>query len=256
MKNIFSILIVFTAILCAGCGSGGAGRTISGQTRLTITMIMPVRGRSIDDVTKLRVQVKKGEQTVVNDSFPWTTQSGSSTISQNYFVPSGDVSVQVDALRANDVVEYTGSTTVTIGAGIQAAVNVTLQSPATAVGVNVSIHDINGPPKIEFTSVPPLGSFDNVKGKVSNVLPSSGLKIIAFIYVVGRWWVKPYNDTPFTTIKSDGTFEFDYTTGGVDDQATEIRAYLVTKDYIYNGNLPLDPPTDQVLAMVSSKRAP
>lgn len=80
--------------------------------------------------------------------------------------------------------------------------------------------------RIDFTYVPAYGSYDNVQGKVCGVNPAD-YKVAAYIYVVGKWWTKPYWDRPLTPIKQDGTFSFDYTTGGADEQATKIIAFLV-----------------------------
>jgi glycosyl hydrolase family 17 len=81
----------------------------------------------------------------------------------------------------------------------------------------------------EFTHVPPYGSFENVEGKVCGVLNRSS-KIVLYIYVGGAWWVKPYSAWPKSSINPDGTWSIDYTTGGIDQQATIIRAYLVPND--------------------------
>jgi len=114
---------------------------------------------------------------------------------------------------------------------------------------------IAGPPAIEFSRVPQYGSFDNLQGRVRGV-NTADVKVICIIYVVGRWWVKPYYASPFTPVRPDGTFTTDVTTGGVDEQATEIRAYLVAKDYEYTGLLPPDPPSEKVLAMAKAIRSP
>jgi hypothetical protein len=89
--------------------------------------------------------------------------------------------------------------------------------------------------RIDFTYVPAYGSYDHVWGKVCGVNPAD-YKVAAYIYVAGKWWTKPYWDTPLTPINGDGTFRFDYTTGGIDEQATKIIAFLVP-----NG---LTPPRD------------
>jgi hypothetical protein len=114
-------------------------------------------------------------------------------------------------------------------------------------------------PAIEFTYVPLCGSFDNLKGKVMNVEPTDYF-IAVFIYVPEGWWTKPTLDNPLTTISNDGNWECDITTGGIDEQATEIVAYLIPKSYEPtlmkgNSNLPkeLD---DSSLAKVQITREP
>ncbi len=78
----------------------------------------------------------------------------------------------------------------------------------------------------EFTYVPPYGSYDNVHGQTCGIFHKDH-QVILYIKVNGGWWVKPYLNQPATSISADGTWSIDYTTGGVDQTATEIRAYLV-----------------------------
>lgn len=85
------------------------------------------------------------------------------------------------------------------------------------------------PPTIEFTYVPPYGSFENLQGKVTCVTPTD-YKVAVYIYVSG-WWTKPYFATPLTTIQSDGSWTTDITTGGSDQLATQIAAFLVSNGY-------------------------
>jgi len=85
-------------------------------------------------------------------------------------------------------------------------------------------------PCIEFTYVPPIGSFENLKGKVCNVIPKD-CKVAVYIKVTGRWWNKPSWETPSTTIKEDNTWSCDITTGGIDEEATLIKAFLILRNY-------------------------
>ena len=84
-------------------------------------------------------------------------------------------------------------------------------------------------PTIEFTYVPPLGSFEDLRGKVTSVTPSDH-KVAVYIYVLG-WWTKPTFADPLTTIQSDGNWTCDITTGGYDQNATKIKAYLIPNSY-------------------------
>jgi hypothetical protein len=83
---------------------------------------------------------------------------------------------------------------------------------------------------IEFTSVPPYGSYVNLKGIVRHVDPEK-VRIAMYIRVFGGWWTKPYWDAPATQIEPDGSFSVNITTGGQDDQASEIAAFLVPAEY-------------------------
>jgi len=88
----------------------------------------------------------------------------------------------------------------------------------------------SGPPSIRFTSVPPLGSFANLHGVVKGVTPQDH-KVAVFIEVNGGWWNKPYWTQRLTDISSNGSFTTDITTGGIDEQATTIAAFLVPNGY-------------------------
>ena len=112
-----------------------------------------------------------------------------------------------------------------------------------------------GMPAIWFTYVPPYGSHDDIEGQVSNVLPND-YKVAVYINV-GGWWTKPYWSRPKTDIDECGDFTADITTGGVDQTATEIRAYLIPADYdpplAYGGSLP-DGIEDNAVAIAIAER--
>jgi len=82
---------------------------------------------------------------------------------------------------------------------------------------------------IEFTYVPPYGSFDDILGQARCVEPAD-YKVAVYIYVSG-WWTKPYWASPLTPIQSDGSWTADITTGGTDQLATKIAAFLVPNGY-------------------------
>lgn len=86
-----------------------------------------------------------------------------------------------------------------------------------------------GTPTIELTYVPPRGSFDNLTGRALHVSPFA-YKVAVYIYVSG-WWTKPTFANPLTAIQADGSWTTDITTGGVDQQATRIAAFLVPAGY-------------------------
>ncbi|MFH1174917.1 MAG: hypothetical protein V1725_07315 [archaeon] len=85
-------------------------------------------------------------------------------------------------------------------------------------------------PQVLFTHVPPLNSYENLQGRIVNVLPQN-FKTTTYINVNGTWWVKPYANTPLTSIAANGTWTTDITTGGIDQTAGIINTYLVTPDY-------------------------
>ncbi len=87
----------------------------------------------------------------------------------------------------------------------------------------------------EFTYVPPYGSYNNVQGQTCGIFHKD-YQVMLYIKVNGGWWVKPYAGQPTTSINSHGTWSVDYTTGGVDKSATEIRAYLIPTNEVGSCN--------------------
>ncbi|MBM4104538.1 MAG: hypothetical protein FJ263_10945 [Planctomycetes bacterium] len=80
--------------------------------------------------------------------------------------------------------------------------------------------------QIQFTNVPPYGTYGNLTGQVSGVVYSN-YKVLVYIYVYG-WWNKPTWANPLTTINPDGSWTCNITTGGSSDTlATEIIAFLI-----------------------------
>jgi hypothetical protein len=90
---------------------------------------------------------------------------------------------------------------------------------------------LNGwcPPRIELTSIPPLGSYDDLYGRVACVQPAD-YRVAVYIYVSG-WWTKPTFANPLTPIAGDGSWSTDITTGGSDQLATRIAAFLLPGGY-------------------------
>lgn len=115
-----------------------------------------------------------------------------------------------------------------------------------------------GDPAIEFTYVPPFGGFENLKGQVWHIDPAD-YKVAVYIYVSG-WWTKPTFANPLTTIQIDGSWIADITTGGADETATRIAAFLVPNGYnppLMSGGGTLPSELDQnAVANVEVTRSP
>lgn len=88
----------------------------------------------------------------------------------------------------------------------------------------------SGEAEIQYTYVPPYGSFDNLKGRIWHAEPAEH-KVAVYIRVGSLWWTKPYYTAPSTNIECDGTWICDITTGGIDEQADTIAAFLVPAAY-------------------------
>jgi hypothetical protein len=85
-------------------------------------------------------------------------------------------------------------------------------------------------PTIQFDHVPRFGSTDLLSGHVTSVRPDDYVVLVA-IRVRGGWWTKPTWADPQTHLTSESTFTCNVFTGGVDEQATEIAAFVVPRGY-------------------------
>ena len=86
-------------------------------------------------------------------------------------------------------------------------------------------------PGIFILGVSPYGSSVGSVWGVVNGYSSSDYGVAVYILVRGGWWTKPYWSIPVTTIEDDGSWNCDIVTGGVDEEATEVRAYLIPLSY-------------------------
>ncbi len=114
-------------------------------------------------------------------------------------------------------------------------------------------------PALELTSVPAYGSFLNLKGIARGVDPGQ-VRVAVYIRVHGGWWTKPYWDVPTIELAANGAFSVSITTGGQDEQATEIATFLVPADAYPPGlkgdsELPAEL-FEKALAHVSVTRSP
>lgn len=91
-----------------------------------------------------------------------------------------------------------------------------------------------GAPLIELAYVPPYGSFDDLQGRVRHVEPAR-CAVAVYIFAPwpegGGWWSKPTHASPLAVVRADGSWTVDITTGGVDDKASRIAAFLLPKGY-------------------------
>ncbi|MCP4409900.1 MAG: tandem-95 repeat protein [Gammaproteobacteria bacterium] len=105
-----------------------------------------------------------------------------------------------------------------------------------------SNYEINAcTPAISLIDVPPYGSFNNLQGQADCINDPANYRVTVYIYVAG-WWTKPYLNAPLTVIQPDGTWTTDITTGGNDEEATKIAAFLLPVGYtppLMNGGAPL-----------------
>jgi uncharacterized protein (TIGR02145 family) len=79
--------------------------------------------------------------------------------------------------------------------------------------------------------LPVIGSFQNIEGHISHINPCD-YRIAGYIYVKNFGWVtKPTYENPSVPINCLGKWSLDYTTGGTDQLATDIRLFLIPAGY-------------------------
>ncbi|MBU2634178.1 MAG: hypothetical protein KJ674_02950 [Nanoarchaeota archaeon] len=108
-------------------------------------------------------------------------------------------------------------------------------------------------PQILHTYVPNIGSYENLQGRVVNVVPED-YKVSTYILVGGAWWMKPYWNNPLTSISENSNWITDITTGGIDNTATKINSYLVKPDYEPVPHVLPDLEDEKVINYVSTMR--
>ncbi len=265
-KIVLSVCLVTAVLIVVGVGCRGGDRkdtvpAIPTKGEVSITAVpkpaqAPSVTRSIGEIASVWVQITGPgmNEEWHNLNYDPQTHEAKGVV----WVPVGpDRRFHVEGCRKDGVAIYAGEQTVPVEAGKVTEVQVTITPISGPVEITANIHEVTGPPQIRLTNVPPIGSFERLRGEVRNINPNS-VAVAVYIFVGGNWWTKPYWNAPKTPVKRDGTWVCDITTGGNDQMATKIRAYLIRKDYdpplAPQVGLPPDPPTSEVLAMVEVTR--
>lgn len=132
-------------------------------------------------------------------------------------------------------------------------------APSNEIVLDVGQRCVATSATLRFIAVPRYGSVDNVRGHVCHLNPAE-YRVAVYIKVGQGYWVKPFANAPLTTIQADGSWTTDITTGGTDELASEVRAYLVSRSYaapILLGNTSIPPALEtNALARVVANRAP
>ena len=87
-------------------------------------------------------------------------------------------------------------------------------------------------PSVEFTFLPDWGNTSLLRGKVHNTsLADHGIAVYIYIEEAGGWWVKPTSSDPVSNILADSAFSTNIVTGGIDQYATQVIAFLIPKSF-------------------------
>ncbi|MFA6382039.1 MAG: immunoglobulin-like domain-containing protein [Candidatus Buchananbacteria bacterium] len=139
---------------------------------------------------------------------------------------SCDITMMPDDERASQVIAYL----VPVGTSVPCEIR-----PTKAVcGGDIPCLDdavasvaISRVPLIAFTYVPVYGDTEGILKGVASSIHQELFRVAVVERVGGGWWTKPSFGNPLSDIGSDGRWACDITTGGNDQNATEIWAYLV-----------------------------
>ncbi len=98
-------------------------------------------------------------------------------------------------------------------------------------------------PSIQYTFLPEWGNTSLLQGKVQNTtINYRGVAVYIFAEEAGGWWTKPFASNPVTPIQADSTFTANIVTGGVDQFATKVIAFLIPLSFnppiLSGGDLP------------------
>jgi len=98
-------------------------------------------------------------------------------------------------------------------------------------------------PSVQYTSVPDWGKSNSLAGRVHNTtLSDHGIAVYIYIEEAGGWWTKPTSANPVTLLQPDSSFTANIVTGGLDQFATQIIAFLIPLSFsppvLLGGNLP------------------
>lgn len=262
MRKSLLYLLGIIALLAVGCGGGSTTcqrpkvpvriqAKVERVQGLNLADSRKAQGRSVGEIVSVWL-TSPVEQRLAYDSSTYTA-GGVVTIEVGQ-----NIRFRVEAKRADGVTLYAGEAvaSVTIEDRFK-EIAVTLLPVPGSVDVSANVHEVTGPPTIRLTHIPPRFSYENLEGVVENINPAL-VAVAVYIEVDGRWWTKPYWTEPKTPVRGNGTWTCDITTGGYDESATKIRAYLIRKQYepplAPQQGLPPDPPTSDVLAMVEVVR--
>ena len=116
-------------------------------------------------------------------------------------------------------------------------------------------------PKIHITNLPAKDETGKLSGIVLNVDPDA-YRVVVYIYVPGAngWWVKPQFNSPYTDIQDDGRWSTSIFTGGIDDQATDVAAFVIPNDYpapLAAGaiSLPAELPKNAIASTIENRKS-
>jgi exo-beta-1,3-glucanase (GH17 family) len=169
---------------------------------------------------------KASDKTITVD---YATANASAVATDDYIAKSGTLSFPAGSTSQNIYILTVGDLMLEPDEAFKVVLsnptNATISSGTSTITVTNDDQALGMVSK----SCPKIGQFTDWSGQCYGIKPSD-YKVAVYIKVYG-WWTKPTWDEPTTYIFSDGTWSCDITTGGFDETATDVAAFLIPATY-------------------------
>jgi len=266
------LTLLLAAVWLIGCGGSGGdspdhpGRYVRvGDGKGMLHLVVPQWTRGfVDDIAWITVEIFHGTPDPYGP-YEFSPTAGAELVVEGLQAGS-QVSIEVKAYDAAGTLIGHGMTDeFTVQAGTQ---DVELRVDPLPTTLNIHVKFGKYPEVTIESARPPTGDqpalFLDVAqpctaaGRAVNITPADHA-VAVYIHVPGYGWVnKPYWAWPLTPISSDGTWRTTTCTGGHDEDADEVRAFLVRKDasvpILAGGETPPDLPDAIASAQKSVER--
>ena len=189
---------------------------------------------------------KASNQTVM---VKYDTADGTATAGSDYTAASGTLTFPAGTVAKTIAVTIKGDLLNEPDETLKVVLSQPQNATVAVAEATITLINDDQPLAMVLDHVPKIGEFGSLTGHCFGLDPAQ-YKIAVYIKVNGSWWLKPYFEFPYTTIGRDGMWSCSITTGGVDETATDVAAFLIDKDYApvasSDGSLPIGITADAV----------
>ena len=168
------------------------------------------------------------DEEVVIDSFSWRAIETTTTTTIQLTTTTTS---SIPSTSTTSSIATTSSTSSSVATTTSSVITTSSTSSSSSTTTSIAV-----PPSIKITDAGHIGDMSaKAVGLTTGVSPDS-YGVAVYILVRGAWWTKPLFYLPITLIDLAGNWQCSITTGGVDEEATKVRAYLWPT---YAGNPPM-----------------
>jgi len=231
MKTIlFAFTAAVIAILTIGCSENVPKGLMSISVQLP-SGLNQQRTRSIGEIIKIRATVTNERMNPVSAELAIDHQTMIAT--GKFYVPAGENrKVTIEALNSKDAPIYAGSVTTTVTAGIVNEITVGVDPVPYQVEIGIDVYD--GAPSVSIDPVTmPLLGLDNyiISGNVVNADPKL-VAVAVYLHTNSGWISQPVSANPGYLPNSTGKWVADIISFGSAGESSEIRAFLIKRDFV------------------------